>query len=154
MKSTSLIEREIKSLQRELDIVSRVLQKKEQEPLNAIEIRGAALSLTALYNGIESLLKHILAEQKESVKENQSWHTALLQKSQSLGIISEDTMKNLKAFLGFRHFIRHAYSFEINPKTIEAVLDTTPVLVKRFIQELRAGNEMDLDSINEKESCI
>ncbi|GAH68212.1 unnamed protein product, partial [marine sediment metagenome] len=72
----------------------------------------------------------------------------------SLGIISEQTMKDLKAFLGFRHFIRHAYSFEINPRTIEAVLDITPALVRRFIEEVRAGNENDLDSIDEKEPDI
>ena len=130
MESTPLIEREIKNLQQELKIVFLVLRKKEQEPLSAIEIRGAALSLTALYNGMESLLKHVLAGRRLFVKEGQSWHTSLLRKSQSLGIISEKTMKDLKAFLGFRHFIRHAYSFEINPRTIEAVLDTAPALVR------------------------
>ncbi len=154
MESTSLTEREIKNLQHELNIVSLVLRKKQQGPLSAIEIRGAALSLTALYNGMESLLKHILAERKEFVKENQSWHTSLLQKSQSLGIISEETMKDLKAFLGFRHFIRHAYSFEIDPRTIEAVLETTPALVRRFIHEVRAGSGNDHDTIDEKESGI
>ena len=154
MESIPLIEREIKNLQQELKIVSLVLRKKEQEPLSAIEIRGAALSLTALYNGMESLLKHVLAGRRLFVKEGQSWHTSLLRKSQSLGIISEKTMKDLKAFLGFRHFIRHAYSFEINPRTIEAVLDTAPALVRRFIREVRAGNDKDLDSIDERELDI
>jgi uncharacterized protein YutE (UPF0331/DUF86 family) len=154
MGNTQLIEREIKNLQQELKIVSVVLRKKEQEPLGQIEIRGAALSLAALYNGIEGLLKHLLAERQIFVKENQSWHTSVLQKSESLGIISEKTMKDLKAFLAFRHFVRHAYSFEINPITIEAVLDTAPALVERFIKEIQTANEKDIDSIGGAETSI
>ncbi|MCK5199040.1 MAG: hypothetical protein KAR21_11850 [Spirochaetales bacterium] len=40
-------------------------------------------------------------------------------------------------YLGFRHFIRHAYSFEINPKTIEAILDKVSELVEAFLKEVR-----------------
>lgn len=136
--NTSLIEQEIKNIQTELEVISQILQKKKQRPLDAIEVRGAALSLSALYNGMEKILLHILTNKGESIRESGAWHTTLLQKTQSHEIISEITVKKLKGFLSFRHFIRHAYSFEINPKTIEAVLESAPGLVKQFIKEVRS----------------
>jgi hypothetical protein len=33
---------------------------------------------------------------------------------------------DLKGFLSFRYFVRHAYSFEIDPKVIDAILDAAP----------------------------
>ncbi len=53
-----------------------------------------------------------------------------------MNIISESVYKNLKSYLAFRHFVRHAYSFEINSKTIESVLTMVPNLIENFIQEL------------------
>lgn len=137
----SLIEQEIKNIQTELEVISQILQTKKERPLDAIEIRGAALSLGALYNGMEKILIHILTDRGEKIKESRAWHVTLLQKSQSHEILSEITLKNLKGFLSFRHFIRHTYSFEINPKTIEAILVTTPDLVRQFIKEVRSQTE-------------
>jgi uncharacterized protein YutE (UPF0331/DUF86 family) len=51
-------------------------------------------------------------------------------------IISEKTFDELKGFLGFRHFIRHAYSFEINPLTINSILDNAHSMVELFIREV------------------
>lgn len=45
-------------------------------------------------------------------------------------------MQEMKGFLGFRHFVRHAYSFEIDRKAIDAILDTAPALIDRFIGEI------------------
>ena len=65
-----------------------------------------------------------------------SWHKDVLQRSLADKVISENTMNELKMYLGFRHFIRHAYSFEINPKTIEAILDKVSELVEIFLKEV------------------
>ncbi len=87
---------------------------------------------------MEKILIHILSERGETIKDSPAWHAMLLQKTKAHEILSEATLKNLKGFLSFRHFFRHAYSFEIDPKTIESVLEAAPELVKQFIEEIRA----------------
>ena len=42
------------------------------------------------------------------------------------GSITTKTAEDLKGFLSFRHFVRHAYSFEIAPKAIDVILDAAP----------------------------
>jgi hypothetical protein len=42
----------------------------------------------------------------------------------------------LKGFLAFRHFVRHAYSFEIDPETIIVIIRKAPKTVRQFIDEI------------------
>ncbi len=137
MSKAVLIDHELSSLQKELDVLSLVLSKRSKVGLDEIEVRGAALSLASLYNGMERVLKQILSALDEALDQSPNWHAGLLQKSNSLGIIAEKTAQDLKGFLSFRHFVRHAYSFEIDPKAIDAVLDAAPALVNQFIAEIR-----------------
>jgi len=126
------------SLRKELEVLEQILLKRERGALNAIEIRGAALSLASLYNGMESILKRILTLRGDPVTDHANWHSAILRRASELGIVSETTSADMRAFLGFRHFVRHAYSFEIDPAAIDAVLDRAPELVRRFIAEVEA----------------
>jgi hypothetical protein len=137
MAGTSLIGTELQSLQNELGILSLIIAKRNQTPLDEIEIRGAALSLAALYNGMERILKQILIDRNEAVTESPNWHSVLLQKSRTLQIIGESTLQDMKGFMSFRHFVRHAYSYEINPEAINAILDAAPELVERFTKEIK-----------------
>lgn len=140
MDTSSLIKRELQSLEKELQVLSQVIAKRRQLPLDEIEIRGAALSLASLYNGMEQILKQIVLQRGESLSDTPNWHNALLQKSATLHLISEDTIREMKGFLSFRHFVRHAYSFEINPNAINAILDAAPGLVEQFIAEIQSLN--------------
>lgn len=105
MGITSLIERELQSLQKELQVLSQVAAKRRLAALDEIEVRGAALSLASLYNGIERILKHILIDRGESLSDSPNWHNSLLEKSTTLRLISENTAKDMKGFLSFRHFV-------------------------------------------------
>lgn len=128
---------EYRSIEKELEVIAIINTKKIQTPLDEIEIRGAALSLASLYNGMERILVTILTDRNETIPKDEIWHIKLLQKASNLGIISEETETEMKGFLSFRHFVRHAYSFEIDTKTIEAVLDKASDLAKVFIQETK-----------------
>jgi uncharacterized protein YutE (UPF0331/DUF86 family) len=138
VSKASLIEHELRSLQKELDVLSLVISKGRQVPLDEIEVRGAALSLASLYNGMEKVLTQILSDRNETLGESPNWHAELLQRSHTLGVVTAKTVQDLKGFLSFRHFVRHAYSFEIDPQAIDAILDAAPDVVKRFITEVRA----------------
>lgn len=137
MALSSPIQSEIEGLHRELEVISTLNLKRLKSNLDAIEIRAASLSLSALYNGIEKVLLDILREDGQFIKNEQSWHTVLLKRALANKIISEKTFDQLKGFLGFRHFIRHAYSFEINPLTINSILDNAQSLVEIFILEIK-----------------
>ncbi len=138
MSKASLIEHELRSLQKELDVLSLVISKRSQVPLDEIEVRGAALSLASLYNGMEKVLKQVLSDRNETVGESPNWHAELLTKSSTLGVITAKTLQDLKGFLSFRHFVRHAYSFEIDPKAIDVILDAAPDVARHFMTEIRA----------------
>ena len=138
MSVSSLVKQELQNLRKELSVLSLVISQKDKASLDDIEVRGAALSLGSLYNGMERVLKQLLLDRNTSISDSPNWHSALLQKSAELRIISQETMDEMKGFLGFRHFVRHAYSFEINPKAIGAILDLAPELVQRFITEVEA----------------
>lgn len=53
------------------------------------------------------------------------------------GIEPEGLRAEYKGYLGFRHFVRHAYTFEIDSKTIEAILDKVAELARVFIEEIK-----------------
>ena len=52
-------------------------------------------------------------------------------------IISKETRPDFERFMAFRHFIRHAYSYEINPAMIKKILNTCPTLVESFNRHIR-----------------
>lgn len=118
-------------------MLSLVISKRRQVPLDEIEVRGAALSLASLYNGMEKVLTQILSDRNKTLGESPNWHAELLTKSNALGVITARTGQDLKGFLSFRHFVRHAYSFEIDPKAIDAILNIAPDVVKRFMTEVQ-----------------
>ncbi len=130
------VQAEIKNINTELEIVV-LLNKKlnSNSSLDSIEVRAAALSLVSIYNGIEKILERII-QNKYELTDKSNWHTSLLKHSKEKEIISEDTYNNLKGYLAFRHFVRHAYSFEINSATITSILKMVPKLVEQFTKEL------------------
>lgn len=70
----SLVEQELRSLQKELAVLSQINEKRAHLALDKIEVRGAALSLTSLYNGMERILTQIVIDRNESVSESANWH--------------------------------------------------------------------------------
>lgn len=130
------VESEIKNITTEMDVVE-ILNKKLQSnlSLDSIEVRAAALSLVSVYNGIEKILERIIKD-KYTFNANSNWHSELLKISKEMNIINDSTYEHLKSYLAFRHFVRHAYSFQINTKTIETVLKMVPSLVNEFLREL------------------
>ena len=136
MSKAAFIDHELSSLRKELGVLSLVVSKRNLAPIDDIEVRGAALSLASLYNGMERVLKQILSDRNVTIGESPNWHADLLQRSSALGAITDKTAKDLKGFLSFRHFVRHAYSFEIDPKAIDTIIDAAPELVERFVAEI------------------
>ena len=127
---------EFQKIDEEVVLLDRLIMIKTQRTLDSIELRAAAFSITSIYNGLEKILLLLLGE--SCMQSSPTWHADLLAESKSREFISEDLYMHLAAFLGFRHFVRHAYSFEIKNEPVEAILDSVKTVVEDFKREITA----------------
>jgi len=101
------------------------------------------------YNGIENVLKRIAEEIDRAVPSGSEWHRALLQRMaegvENLrpAVLKAETVTKLLPYLGFRHFFRHSYTFEIDWEKVKplarnarAVLETIKDDLKEFLDTL------------------
>lgn len=76
--------------------------------------------LHSFYNGVENVLKRLAQEMDGGVPVGEGWHRALLRRMETPvegvrpAVLDPNTVERLEPYLGFRHFFRHAYTFEID----------------------------------------
>ena len=137
MDYRAAVRNEIANVFHELGFLRALIARHVDHELDGVEIRAAALSLSTIYSGIEKVLLQVMKDRFDLRPEGLNWHAQLLEQAASKSLISADVHDELKSFLAFRHFIRHAYSFEINPQMIGSILEKAPDLVQRFADEIR-----------------
>ena len=114
------IEHEISRIDKLLVDVKPLLDlcKIKEEP-DIIEMTAAAQVLHSFYNGVESVIVLFFKYMNEKLPNDLRWHKTLFEmafgtNSKSIKIIRDDIKKKLEKYLLFRHFIRHAYSSELD----------------------------------------
>ncbi len=130
------IQIEIQNIDEEKSFIELYAKKIENKELDEIEIRGLALTTTAIYNGIEKILRFVLESKQILIAKDDSWHLNLLKSSKDNQIISDKIFDELKSFLSFRHFVRHAYAFELKKDSIESIIKKIPSLTNQFLEEI------------------
>jgi uncharacterized protein YutE (UPF0331/DUF86 family) len=88
---------------------------------------------------------HVLKDRHGLRPEGPNWHPELLDLAGQKSLLSDNVRNDLKSFLAFRHFVRHAYSFELDPAMIGRILHRAPDVVDRFADEIRE-TYLDTDS--------
>lgn len=73
-----------------------------------VELAATGTFLHNIYNGIENILKQILKLKNIKIANSESWHKDLLNRSISVGVISQDLCDKLYDYLTFRHFFVNA----------------------------------------------
>jgi hypothetical protein len=115
------IEHEISRIDKSLEDVSPLLDLCKIKDPDIIEKTAAAQVLHSFYNGIESVAVLFFKYLGEKLPNDFKWHKTLFEmmfgaNSKNKRIIREDIKENLENYLSFRHFIRHAYSSELDWK--------------------------------------
>ena len=88
---------------------------------------AAALLLHSFYNGIENVLILIFKSYNEEVADEAKWHMGLLSKAfvsnaNRKQIFKNELQESLEEYLKFRHFIRHAYGFQLEWPVMEELV--------------------------------
>lgn len=105
-------------------------------------VDAAALNLHALYAGLERLFELIARTIDESMQASATWHTELLsQMASSLtdvrpAVISDDLRNRLDRLRGFRHVVRNAYTFNLDPAQIAILVAALPTTLDMIEDEL------------------
>ena len=136
---------EIDKLFLEYDLIFQKI--KEMEPdLFDMTILGSVLH--SFYNGLESIFEIIAKNIDNSVPTGNKSHQELLHQMASENnvrneILNEELYIKLREYATFRHFYRHAYSFQLNWEKMKPLVDnifgvwnSTKCELQKFIKEV------------------
>ena len=108
-----------------LDKEKNALLKKR--PSNYV-IRAGGSILHDFYTGIEKIFESIAKEIDNRLPRGEEWHIELLHQMTlnipglRMQVISANTEKKLREYLGFRHLFRKRYGFELDWQNLKKLL--------------------------------
>jgi len=105
--------------------------------LSALELGGTAALLSAVYHGVENVLKQGLSACGQPLPTGAAWHRDLLQAGCLHGIITARLRDELAQFMAFRHFFAHAYGFELDPERLRPLVQALRPVYGRFKKAAR-----------------
>ncbi len=132
--------------------IERIYAKIEQRRGKAdpAYLESLAYQLHNLYSAFEDLFKIIADTFENRVEERARYHRELLRRMKiplegiRPALLSEESYTLLDSLRAFRHFFRHAYGVELDPKKIRIVLEDALELrrlyskeLERFLEQLR-----------------
>ena len=148
------IESEIKRIEKLIENYAPLLKKVKTEKPDFIELGSLAMLLHSFYNGLENVFTRIAKEIDGKMPKGEAWHSQLLEQmtkptgKRTQATLSNDAYKDLEEYLGFRHFSRHAYAFDLEwqlmqdlVKRIEDVKKRALDEIKSFISQIKERNE-------------
>ena len=121
------IEHEISRIDKSIASVKPLLDLCKIKEPDIIEITAAAQVLHSFYNGVESVIILFFKYVNEKLPNDLKWHKTLFEmsfgnNSKNIKIISDSIKDEMEKYLLFRHFIRHAYSSELDWKEMGSLI--------------------------------
>lgn len=138
---------------------SNLLDKIRIEKPDLIEITASASILHSFYNGLENIFLCIAKRIDGKVPTGDRWHRDLLDQIQNTTskrtqVLSAQIIDHLIDYMGFRHFYRHSYSFQLEWEELAKLILPMQDLWKKiknelqtFLDSLRLKNEENQISI-------
>jgi len=111
-----------------LNAYSGLLDKVTQEKPSLVEMAALGSILQSFYNGVEGLFILIAKQFDKKVPCDNTWHQSLLSQMMEATdnrntVINSDTASSLAAYMKFRHFFRHAYTFMLDWERLQPLVD-------------------------------
>jgi len=91
--------------------------------LSRLELAGVAALLHNFYNGIENILKQVVAADGSELPQGDAWHRQLVDLAVSKELIGLSAADALRPYLAFRHFFVHAYAVDLEPERLQPLVD-------------------------------
>jgi hypothetical protein len=134
---------EISQIDRLLDESKPLLYLCSLKIPDFIEMSAAALLLHSFYNGIENTLILIFKNYDEELPNGTKWHSELLHRAfvseKNRGLIfQKELQESMEEYLRFRHFIRHAYGFQLEWSKMEKLVKQIEDMWKVLRENLNA----------------
>jgi hypothetical protein len=143
-----LLKGEIQGQSREIEkIYAKIEERKTRRDI--VNLESLAYQLHNLYCAFEDLFRIVADNFENYIEERRKYHRELLWRmSISIegvrpALLSNESLKLLDSLRAFRHFFRHAYAYELDPKKVNIVLEDAFKLkrlykkeTKKFLQNL------------------
>lgn len=130
----------------EIDLLLEMYQNELldiQRSPDLVELTALAGVLHSFYNGIEKTLLIISKNIDKDVPADINWHKTLLERmakpnKHRKAVLTDDMKKELLKYLGFRHFVRHSYSFHLKWERMEDLVKPIRTVWEKFKAEILA----------------
>lgn len=105
---------------------------------------SVALNLHGFYAGLERLFELIATVVDGTMSRGANWHQVLLQQMATEvpyvrpAVISEETRDALDEYRGFRHIVRHVYTFKFDPAKVQRLVEEASAVFAQVRAELLA----------------
>ena len=137
------IEFEIEKIEKLLRSYHQLIKISEVTEPDLIQITALASVVHSFYNGIENIFQTISKKVDGHVPDSRQWHRDLLKEmcrstDKRSAVISPELMLKLSEYLGFRHFYRHAYSYQLEWEELKSLvfnLETTWEMLKNALEQ-------------------
>lgn len=133
-------------INKQAQIIAKIyakINKRSSELGKESEVESLAYQLHNLYCAYEDLFKIITETFENNIEEGLTYHKELLRrmtitiKGIRPNLISEESFALLSELRAFRHFFRHAYTYELDVKKVKLVLEKVLQLNEYFNKDLR-----------------
>lgn len=136
------IERELQRIEDLFCAYRTLLSKASINEPNLVELTALAGVLHSFYNGVENVFQTIAKRVDGQMPTGSNWHWELLHLMARKGdnrhpVVSPETIDRLEPYLGFRHFVRHAYSFRLDWTKMEDLVLELDEVWATFRQDIR-----------------
>ena len=123
-----------------LKIYDRIEERKRKRGVHGLE--SLAYQLHNLYCAYEDLFKIVAGFFENNIEERSKYHVELLKRMKLTiegvrpALLSEESFRLLNSLRSFRHFFRHAYSYELDRRKVFIVLEDALMLKETFKSDL------------------
>lgn len=135
------IRRELRELTQVVERTTRIWQQAGRSA-DDYHVDATAFNLHSFYAGLEHVFEIIADGIDRANPTGSHWHQELLHQMASEipsvrpAVLSSDVHNELERYRGFRHVVRHVYTFNLDPQQIEALVMHLQPTMERISREL------------------